>query len=117
MTMRWWRRRPGGRWGGSVSVPRRTPGSRTAAELGPGFRRGTTKSGLPRLGQRSHAAGAVEVAAVGQAGVDIGDDRLATAARRVEIGIEHTGGSGELELARRTFADVEVGLAELGFEI
>ena len=35
-------------------------------------------------------------------------------ARRIEIGVEHAGRAEELELARRPFADVEIGRAEQG---
>jgi hypothetical protein len=45
MKMRWWLRQPAGRWGDlarePLVVPRRKPGPRTAAEMDPGFRRGT----------------------------------------------------------------------------
>ena len=46
----------------------------------------------------------------------MGDDGLAAALGRVEIGVEDAGAVGELELSGRALADVEGGLAELGFE-
>ena len=70
----------------------------------------------PRLNYGLDAAGAVEVSAVGEAGIDVGDDRLAAGGGGVEVSVEDAGGGGELELAGRAFADVEIGAAELGLE-
>ena len=90
MRMRWSRRRRAGRWTGSARL-------------------------LPPA-ERGDAGGAIDVAAVGEAGVDMGDDRLGARARRIEIGVEHADRAEELELARRAFADVEIGIAEQGDE-
>ncbi|MEA3010771.1 MAG: hypothetical protein QOJ91_2463 [Sphingomonadales bacterium] len=46
----------------------------------------------------------------------MGDDGLAAALGRVEIGVEDAGAVAELELSGGAFADVEGGLAELGLE-
>jgi epoxyqueuosine reductase len=69
-----------------------------------------------RSGESGGAAGAVEVAAVGEPSIDIGDDGLAATPRGIEIGIEHAGGAAELELPSRPFANVELGPSELPLE-
>jgi epoxyqueuosine reductase len=71
---------------------------------------------LPFHRQRRDAARTVEVGAVRAAGVDMGDDRLASGGGRVEIGVEDAGRPGELQLSGATLANVEGGLAELGLE-
>src|SRR5438067_7061356 len=91
---------------GAGRTRRTGPGRRAcrAATTGSGGgpaspRMGPHRSAPLRLDEGRHAAHAVGVAAVGEAGVDPGDDRLAPDLRRVEIGVEDAGGAGELELA------------------
>ncbi len=43
----------------------------------------------------------------------MGDHRLAAARARIEIGVQHAGGTGELKLSRLSLPHVELGLAEL----
>src|SRR4051794_11542517 len=97
-------RRPSRRWSKMRirSSPRRRAG-----------RSGGSARLLPPAECRN-AGGAVEIAAVGETGVDMGDDRLGARARRVEIGVEHAGGAEELELVRRALMRVEIGIAEQG---
>src|SRR4051812_10038940 len=71
----------------------------------------------PRLDQRIDAAHPVRVPPIRKPRVDPRDDRIAPRLGRIEVRVEHTGGAGELQLARRPLADVEVRLAELRSEI
>ena len=90
---------------------RRGRGGRRSGALGAG--RGSASLLLPA--ERGDAGGAVHVAAVGQAGVDMGDDRLA-AARAADRDRRRARRPGPRNWSLRAlpFAHVEIGLAEQG---
>ena len=91
---------------------------RLADDEDPGGRRGGGAGRWRGSGaaERGDALGPVGVAAVRQARIDMGRDRIAAAARRIEIDIEHAGRPEELKLARIALTDVEAGRAEEGGE-